>query len=453
MNILRRFFRKDSNVLPLTVINKVGRPQRPDRPGYIELSKEGYAKNVIAFRCVNLIAGAVSRLPLCLYQRTKDGAQEIDDHPVLQLFRNPSPMITRTELLYSFVAYNLIKGDGFLEVVTNGKAPVFLYSHRPDRFVIMPGSNGMPSAYVVEVGGVKREFPVSVVGKSSIIHRKRFNPLSDWYGMSPLEAASYEIDQINEANNWNYALLKNSAQPSGVLQLTPSQYSTGVMSAEQRAELKRMLDEQFTGSKNNGRPMVLEGGLEWKAAAWSHKEMDFLENKKVSKGDVALVFGVPSQLVGISDSQTFANYEQANLSFYTDTVLPEADSVCEILNHRLLPLYPGAERMYFAVDRDQVDALAPMREKLWERAKSSFLTPNEARELVGYGRYDGDNTAEPADRLYITSSLTPIEMAAEPAAEPVDTEGDDGDLANEDDPADDKPEEEDPAEDETEEDA
>lgn len=430
MNFLQRLLsRKDSQVLPLVVVNQIGRPVRQERPGYVELSKEGYQKNVVAFRCINLIASAIARLPLCLYERSSNGPKEIVEHPVLKLLRHPSPMSTCSELLHAFVAYRMIKGDAFLEIArANDGTPVYLYAHRPDRFAVVPGENGMPSSYRLIVNGRERDFPVSVIGKSDVVHWKRFNPLSDWYGMSPLEAASYEIDQINEANDWNYSLLRNSAQPSGVLQMTPSQHSNGVMTATQRGELQRMLQEHFSGAKNNGRPLVLEGGLEWKSAAWTHKEMDFLENKKVSKVDVALVFGVPSQLIGIQDSQTFANYEQANLSFYTDTVLPEADSLCDLLNHRLLPLFGESERLYFEIDRDRVDALSPLRDKLWERAKSPFLTPNEAREMLGYGRYEPKETTLAADRLYVPASMTPIEFAAESAAGEPGDEGDDGDV-------------------------
>ena len=67
-------------------------------------------------------------------------------------------------------------------------------------------------------------------------------------------------------------MLDNSARPSGALV-----YGNGqTMTAAQFERLKSELEETYTGARNAGRPMLLEGGLDWKAMSLSPRDMDFM---------------------------------------------------------------------------------------------------------------------------------------------------------------------------------
>ena len=81
------------------------------------------------------------------------------------------------------------------------------------------------------------------------------------------------------------------------------------------------------GAVNAGRPLLLEGGLDWKSMSLSPKDMDFLEAKHTAAREIALAFGVPPMLLGIPGDNTFANYQEANRVFFRQTVLPLAQRV------------------------------------------------------------------------------------------------------------------------------
>ena len=88
-----------------------------------------------------------------------------------------------------------------------------------------------------------------------------FHPVNDHYGLSPIEAAATAIDIHNAAARWNKALLDNSARPSGALVYTARERAAdgrAVRAAEARA------GDGFQGARNAGRPLLLEGGLDWK---------------------------------------------------------------------------------------------------------------------------------------------------------------------------------------------
>jgi HK97 family phage portal protein len=139
--------------------------------------------------------------------------------------------------------------------------------------------------------------------------------------------------------------------------------------------------------------MVLEGGLDWRDMSLSPKDMDWLAGKDVSAREIALAFHVPPQLIGIEGSLTFSNFEQARLALFDDAVLPLLDHFKDELNHWLAPQY--GDDISVDYDIDGIDALAPRREKIWNRiATAPFMTINEKRAALGMAAIEGGDRLE-----------------------------------------------------------
>ena len=164
------------------------------------------------------------------------------------------------------------------------------------------------------------------------------------------------------------------------------------MSDGQFERLKRELAEEYQGARNAGRPLLLEGGLDWKAMSLSPKDMDFMEAKHTAAREIALAFGVPPQLLGIPGDNTYSNYQEANRVFFRASVLPFANRIGAALSAWLAPAF-GNVRVI--VDADQIDALASDRAALWSCVtRAPFLTVNEKRAVVGYGPVEGGDRFE-----------------------------------------------------------
>ncbi len=213
-----------------------------------------------------------------------------------------------------------------------------------------------------------------------------FNPLDDYYGLSPLEAAAVAVDTHNAAAKWNKALLDNAARPSGALVYDGPEGS--VMSDAQFGRLKKELSDQYQGTANAGRPLLLEGGLDWKAMSLSPKDMDFMEAKHSAAREIALAFGVPPMLLAIPGDNTYSNYQEANRVFWRQTVLPLGNRIAGALAQWLAPAYGAG--LTLVADTDRIDALSGDRAALWDRVtKAPFLTVNEKRAATGYGAVPG----------------------------------------------------------------
>ena len=129
------------------------------------------------------------------------------------------------------------------------------------------------------------------------------------------------------------------------------------------ARLKDELEGQHQGAANAGRPMLLEGGLDWKPMGFSPSDMEFQKTKEAAAREIALAFGVPPMLLGLPGDATYANYAEANRAFYRLTVLPLVGKVAGALSQWL----PGMEGARLKPDLDGVPALALEREAQWRR--------------------------------------------------------------------------------------
>lgn len=366
---------------------------------YDQLAAEGFQKNVIAYRCIRLISQNAAGVPWVVYKGKGTARQRLDEHPLLALLNQPNPQQPAAALMESVFGFYLIAGNAYIEAAgPKDSPPLELWSLRPDRMRIVPGLHGVPMAYRYQVNGETVEYGAdALTGKSDIAHLKSFHPLDDWYGMSPLEAAAFSVDQHNEAGKWNAALLQSSGRPSGALVYKPAHpEALDTLTEEQRHRLKDEIERYFSGASNAGRPMVLEGGLDWRDMSLTPKDMDWLAGKDVSAREIALAFHVPPQLIGVDGSLTYANFEQARLALYDDAVLPLLDHMAALLNGWLAPRF--GDGISVSYDADRIEALAPRRDKIWQRlAGCDFMTVNEKRHALGLSPVEGGDALAAAE--------------------------------------------------------
>jgi len=342
----------------------------------VSLTRTGFSGNPVGFRSVKLIAEAAAALPLVC----QDAEQRYDTHPVLALMARPNGAQGRAELLEALYAQLLLSGDGYVEAVGEDVGvPLELHVLRSDRMSVVPGADGWPVAYEYAVAGRKHRFDATQ--GAPICHLRNFNPQDDHYGFSPMQAAATAVDVHNSASRWSKALLDNAARPSGAI-IYKGADGQGAMSNDQYERLVSEMESHHQGARNAGRPMLLEGGLDWKPMGFSPSDMEFQKTKEAAAREIALAFGVPPMLIGIQGDATYANYQEAHRAFYRLTVLPLATRVTATLAHWLSGF--TGELVELKPDLDQVPALSAERDAQWARvADAGFLTDAEKRVLLG----------------------------------------------------------------------
>ena len=342
----------------------------------VSLTKTGFSGNPVGFRAVKLIAEAAAALPLVCQDRER----RYDLHPVIDLMRRPNPGQGRAELFEALYGQLLLSGNGYVEAVGSAGLPVELHVLRSDRMSLVPGADGWPVAYDYTVGGRRHRFDMAGP-VDPVCHIKSFHPQDDHYGLSPMQAAAVAVDVHNSASAWSKALLDNAARPSGAIVYKGTD-GQGAMAPDQYDRLIHEMELHHQGARNAGRPMLLEGGLDWKPMGFSPSDMEFQKTKEAAAREIAVAFGVPPMLLGIPGDATYANYQEANRAFYRLTVLPLATRVTAAVAY-WLSTHLG-EEIELKPDLDQVPALAGERDQQWKRVgEALFLTDAEKRAILG----------------------------------------------------------------------
>ena len=327
---------------------------------------EAYLANPVAQRSVRIVAEGVGSAPVACEDDRLAGllARSCGSQPLLEVL----------------AAQLALHGNAYVQLIKDGAGvPVELYPLRPERVQVVAGEDGWPTAYRYVLAD--RTLTIALEdehGWPNIIHLRGFHPTDDHYGAGCLAAAAPAVTVHNAASEWNRALLANAARPSGALVYDGE--DGGALSAEQFDRLKSELQNAFQGHGNAGRPMLLEGGLDWKAMSLSPADMDFATLKAAAARDIALAFGVPPMLLGLPGDNTYANYREANRALWRLTLLPLAGKILAGLHAGLGDWFAEAPQ----IDVDRVPALAEDREKLWAQVSSAdFLSDAEKRAMLG----------------------------------------------------------------------
>lgn len=383
---------------------------------YENFAKENYMKNIVGFRCIDMISKAAAGVPWKVFKKTLvEGEEKTEQiaHPLNSLIRRPNPWQSWQSLIRAMTSYYLIAGNTYLEKISpeggpNKGIPKELYTHQPNRMKVMVNGDGLLSGYEYEVNGKRKSWEMDIItGACDILHIKDFHPLNDFYGLSITEPAAREIDTSNSAGDWNKNLLDNEARPGMIFSfeknLTDAQYN----------KLKDSLKNEYGGAKNAGKSLLIDGIGEGKTGVqqygFSPKDMEFIDGNRELARRICWGYGVPPQLLGIPGDNTYSNYKEARQAFYEDTIFWYLNFYKGEFNIWFF----GAEEDGVGMDYilDDIPALAPKRDAVWERAeKATFISTNEKREMVKKDITEGgDVILIPANSIPLSELDTMLE--------------------------------------------
>ena len=348
--------------------------------GYSGIGRAAYARNPVAHRCLRLVAETVAAIPLAV----EDGGRKAAAHPMLDLLTRPNPGQSGRDLREAAMHHMMLDGNAYIEAIRDeAGAPRALYALRPDRVKPVLDDAGWPVAYEYRVGGRVRRINAEHA-EASLMHLRAFNPHDDHYGLSPLSAAAASVDLHGAASLCVKALLDNGAMPSGAVV-----YNGPGLSQQQFDRLREEVESQYQGAANAGRPMLLEGGLDFKPMSFNPVDMELLKTRDAAARDIALALGVPPMLLGLPGDATYSNYLEANRAFNRQTVLPLAQRLADGLSVWLGADFGGAR---VTLDLEHAPAFAEERDGYWSRiAGADFLSDGEKRRLLGFDKEAGAN--------------------------------------------------------------
>ncbi len=360
-----------------------------------------YADISWVYSCIYTIANKAAGIGTKLYRKTnikgKKILEEIDDHPVLDLLEKANPIMSGYDLKESTFSFLELTGNAYwlLDRLT-GNIPSEIYPLNPHRIKIVPDAKTYVNKYIYDVGQGK----TIDYAKEEIIHFKYFNPLDDFYGLSPISAARLSIDTINFSDEYNRNFFINSAQPGGIIEV-PTTLPDKIFN-----RLKESWDSLHRGYKKAHRPTILEGGAKWVNSGLSQKDMEFIQSKKMTREDILGVFGVPPSLVGIFEYANYANSREQTQIFWLNTEVPKITKYYNVINSFLVMRY--GDDLVAGPDLSTVEALQKDKKLLAEvneiLLRNGVITINEVREEMKKDKVSwGESAWLPMNLLPVSS--------------------------------------------------
>jgi HK97 family phage portal protein len=342
--------------------------------------------------CVRLLSTAVAMLPLALYR--KEGEKNVIDpqHPVHQLLSlRPNFWQTPFEFWQMVVAHILMKGNFYAQkVVFRGQITDLLWLD-PNHTSPEMTDNGL--VYNYEAPGK----PKKVFKQSEILHIRGLC-LDGVRGLGVLEAARNSIAVSLHMEQHGAAMMDNKATPSGVLQTELE------LSDDAFKRIRKDFEENYMGSHNAGRPMILEGGLKWQSMSMNAEDLAFIDQRKLTRSEIAMFFGVPPHMIGDIERGTSwgSGIEQQNLGFLVHTLMPYLINIQQACLRDLLPL---KEQPNFVVKFDtdlltRADFVA-RQNGLQIQKRNGVISANEWRKIEGKDPIDVSQYPEADD--YVSS--------------------------------------------------
>lgn len=351
--------------------------------------------------CTRLISGTISSLPLMVYRDRGDSGRALaKDHPVYALLHD-SPNADQTALdFWQFVNVSLeLWGNAFarIERGTGGKI-VALTPIRPE----VVQARRMPD------GSIRYRYPDAgqavEVGQDEMFHVRGFGgaPLG---GLSTLAFGRHSFGLAMATDEAAGQVYKNGLRPSGVL----STKDSATLKKEQRDDLYKYVVEPFAGD-NNGRPLVLEAGLEWRAIQVNATDAQMIESRQFSVEDCCRWFGVPPHMIGHTAGNTHlgSSIEQQTLGWLMFGLRERLKRIEQAVMKQLLT---AAERLTITVEFNLEGLLradsAGRASFYAAMVQNGIMTRNEVRRLENLPPIEG------GDDLTIQSNMIPVAKLGE----------------------------------------
>lgn len=345
------------------------------------------------YACVNIKARAVAGASFRLYGRkSRTEMIEIEEHPMYELLDKVNPKDTKWSFLFSTVQSLELTGNAYWYKVKDGlKTPRELYNLRPDWIKIIPNEDGTIKAYRQQQMGRIIDFP-----PEEIVHIKYPNPLSYYYGASPLMAAAVSVDINTFQHQYQRKFYADYAVPQIALNLGDSIKSP----KQDQIDLIRKNFEKTYGKGKTGVMGILYGGMKVENVGIKPSELDWLATNRATRDEVLSIFGVPASKLGLVEDVNRANAEANDYTFAVNTIEPLLTMLDEVLTQdlasdfdsRLIVCHDSA----IPKDEERNVKISQMR------ISSGLSTINEERIAIGY-----DNVAG-GDDVLVASNLIPL---------------------------------------------
>jgi HK97 family phage portal protein len=338
-----------------------------------------YENVATVYKAIKALCDNVPQARLVVYN--KDTNEEVDDETLKLLFENPNPYQSQSDFIQEWVGFYALYGEGFIKKVLSLGQVAGIANGLPAQLINLDPSK-MKEIVDVTIGQVKEwRYGTLIVSLEGLVHTKDFNPYNRFRGLSPLKPIMDEMEIDQSSLTFNNAFFKNNAS-AGLILGTDS-----ALSEDQKKQLRASLEAKNTGVGNAHKTLILEKGLKLQDAGHStHKEMEFIEQKKLMREEILGIWRTPKALFNITDDLNYATFMGQMRVFWLYGLMPIMRKFEDSINKNIV--YPYNPNLRIAFDYKNTPAF---QEDLKERVLTAQIlaqigfTGNEINDKLELG--------------------------------------------------------------------
>lgn len=269
-------------------------------------------KVAAAYRCVNIISGVVSWLPMDLIERKSENVRTpAVGHPLRKVLTvRPNAWQTPKEFKQLMQAFVMLRGNAVAVKVKAFNEVVALLPVHPDRVCIEQENNLQMKYTVTALDGSQK-----VYRSADVLHLRGLS-LNGYAGLSVISHMRESLGIALDGETAAATLMKNGSFVESVIKHPEK------MSKEAYDRLKESWENRNSGAGNAGKTAILEEGADLVKTTMTASDLQFIQSRDFQRYDIAMFFGVPPHMIGATEKTTSwgSGIEQQNIGFVTYTL-------------------------------------------------------------------------------------------------------------------------------------
>ena len=278
----------------------------------VVVNDEAAMRVAAAWRCVDIISGAIGSMPLDMIRREDESTRvPAVGHPLRQVLTvKPNDWQTPQEFKRLLQSHMLMRGNAYARKVMIGGKLLALIPLHPDRVEVKQKSDLTFEYKVSREGGA----PL-ILGSKDVMHLRGMS-LDGVTGMSVIRYMRETLGLAIQTQRAGSRLFTNGMLAGGEIR-HPKKLSDAA-----RDNLQRSLGDEYGGVANSGKWIITEEGMELKPLALSAEDSQWLGARDFQRYDIAMFYGVPPHMIGATEKTTSwgSGIEAQGIGFVTYTL-------------------------------------------------------------------------------------------------------------------------------------
>jgi hypothetical protein len=264
----------------------------------------------------------------------KESGEQVEKHWVLDLIKNPNPLQSWSDVIYSIAVNDALYSTAFCYAPRRSFGIVNLFvplaTHKMQinttgKSLKQMDAGGLIKDYIYDYDGAKEDLSVE-----EVVIIQTTDGINILNPCSKIESLKYPLSNIKAQYNKRNVLLENIGA-IGILSASNSDLGGALpMSPEEKEQIRK---DWYNRSKDE--IIISENDVKWTPMSYPTKDLMLFDELKADKLAVIDAYGLNYYIFSNESGSTYSNVNYGERLAYTNTIIPESDKIYNNISEQL----------------------------------------------------------------------------------------------------------------------